>query len=459
MLTPLNESLAFPIFLEAPRVRDELSYRLRQQSLFGEFSRAALQTRDFQTILQRATELCARGLDARFAKVMEFLPDQERLMVRAGFGWTSDAVENLSLATDDGSPSGYAYRTGQTVISNHLDAETRFQMPRLLSDHGVKRAINVLIERGGHGATYFGVLEVDSPDPGHFDQADADFLSGFAGLLGIAIERQQSDARLQDALDHQGLLTREMSHRVKNSLASVVGLLRVQSRNTHSDEVRSALEEAGSRVQTIAEVHDHLWRGSRIGFIDLADFMNEFCSRLHGAAGANVLNCRADPMLLSADHAIPLGLLINELVTNAVKHAYPDGSGLIDISAREIAGCLHVEVSDHGVGLPQGFEIDQPRTSLGCKVITGLVRQLHGHLTVASNKPKGAHFLFELPILPEREPTRDGLRKQRNGSGPGSGLPAGASALVVAPTAEIDHAALFFCASPMAEIPLHPVSA
>lgn len=399
-----DENPTFPIFLDAPRGRDELCYRLRQQSLLGEFGRAALQTRNFQTILNRATELCVRGLDAPFASVMEYLPDKIRLMVRAGCGWMPGAIENISFATDDGSPAGYAYRTGQAIISNRLQSETRFQTPGLLADHGVERAINVLIAQGGRGDTAFGVLEVDSPDPGRFDQADADFLLGFAGLLGIAIERQRSDARLQQALEYQALLTREMSHRVKNSLSSVAGIIRVQSRNTASEEVRSALEEAGSRVATIAEVHDHLWRGSTIGFIDLADFLTEFCSRLQGAAGPHTISCHADPMLLSADHAIPLGLLINELVTNAVKHAYPGGSGAIDISAREIEGCLRVEVSDHGVGLPAGFNIDQPRTSLGFKVITGLVRQLQGRLTVASSMPTGARFLFELPILPERPP-------------------------------------------------------
>jgi two-component sensor histidine kinase len=414
MLTTSDESPEFPIYLDALRVRGELSYRLRQQSLLAEFSRAALQTRDLQGILQRATELCARGLDAPFAKAMEFIPEQKRLVVRAGFGWAPNAIENVSFAAEDDSPAGHAYRTGQTVVSNHLQSEARFQIPGLLADHGVKRAINVLIERGGHGERFFGVLEVDSPHPGRFDQADADFLSGFAGLLGIAIERQRSDARLQEALDYQALLTREMSHRVKNSLSSVVAIIRVQSRSTPSEDVRVALEEAGSRIATIAEVHDHLWRGSTIGFVDLAKFMIDFCSRLQGAAGAHVLNCRADPMLPSADHAIPLGLLVNELVTNAVKHAYPEGSGAIDISAREIEGCLNLEVSDQGVGLPEGFDIDQPRTSLGFKVIAGLVRQLHGQLTIASNEPTGARFLFELPILPERRNTPAASAHERN---------------------------------------------
>jgi GAF domain-containing protein len=239
-------------------VRDELPYRLRQQSLLGEFGRIAMQTRDFRNILQRATELCANGLEAHFAKVLEYQPDENRLMVRAGVGWASDTIDVVSLAADMGSPAGYAYQTGATVISNHLEAETRFRTPKLLAEHGVRRAINVLIEKGGDGQTFFGVLEVDSADPGQFDQADADFLAGFAGLLGVAIERQQADAGLQEALEHQALLTREMSHRVKNSLTSVVGLLRVQARSALSQDVKNALEDASLRVATIAQVHDHL---------------------------------------------------------------------------------------------------------------------------------------------------------------------------------------------------------
>ena len=296
-----QEPIQFPA---APILRDELPYRLRQQSLLGEFGRIAMQTRDFRRILQRATELCAQGLQARFAKVLEYEPDQKRLVVRAGVGWAPDTIDIVSVAADLGSPAGYAYQTGESVISNHLEAETRFRTPQLLADHGVRRAVNVLIEKGGEGKAYFGVLEVDSADPGQFDQGDADFLAGFAGLLGIAIERQQADAKLQEALEHQALLTREMSHRVKNSLTSVVGL-RVQARSAQSQDVKNALQDASLRVATIAQVHDHLWRGSRIGFIDLVDFMTELCKKLKGNTDGHTLHCRADPMLLSADHAIP----------------------------------------------------------------------------------------------------------------------------------------------------------
>jgi two-component system, sensor histidine kinase PdtaS len=393
---PGKESTSAPA-VATDVTRQELPYRLRQQSLLGEFGRSALQTRDIGQILQRATELCAQGLDTRFAKVLEYQPDDDRLLVRAGVGWALGTVGRISLGLDLESPAGYAFQTGQMVISNHLQEETRFRTPKLLTDHGIRRAINVLIARGGEGHLPFGVLEVDSPEPGQFDVADADFLAGFAGLLGIAIERQHADADLRQVLDHQAMLTREMSHRVKNSLASVVGLLRVQSRGAQSEEVRNALKDAASRITTIAQVHDHLWRSNKIGFVDIADFAGELCGKLQETISHKVV-CSFGHLMISADKAIPLGLLINELVTNSAKHAYPDGSGEIQVSGERRDADLHVEVSDRGIGLPKDFDIDEPRASLGFKVIKSLIAQLGGRMAVASNTPKGVTVQLDMPL-------------------------------------------------------------
>jgi two-component sensor histidine kinase len=394
---PVSQSSAFDARLER---QDELPYRRRQQALLREFGTAALQTRDFGHILQQATELSARGLRCSYAKVLEFLPNEKRLIVRAGIGWPTETIDKVSLGADIESPAGFAFHTGQSVISNHLQGDTRFRTPKLLAQHGIKRAINVLIRRGGEGNTPFGVLEADSADPGQFDDADADFLAGFAGLLGIAIERQHADAELQRALDHEVLLTREMSHRVKNSLTSVVGLLRVQARGSESPDVRNALENAAMRVASIAQVHDHLWRGSKVGFVDLSDFVGHLCKNLQNSAPEHTLQCHSDPVTLSADKAIPLGLLVNELVTNAVKYAYVDGPGVIRVDAREIDGHLLVEISDEGLGLPEGFDINQPRKSLGFRVINGLVKQLMGELKISNNMPRGALFTVKFPIDP-----------------------------------------------------------
>jgi GAF domain-containing protein len=114
------------------------------------------------------------------AKVLEYMPDDKRLLIRAGVGWQAGTIDHVSLGADVESPAGYAFHTGKIVISNHLQEETRFRTPQFLADHGIRRAVNVLIARGGEGHLPFGVLEADSADPGQFDPADADFLAGFA---------------------------------------------------------------------------------------------------------------------------------------------------------------------------------------------------------------------------------------------------------------------------------------
>src|SRR6202051_309728 len=103
-------------------------------------------------------------------------------------------------------------------------------------------------------------------------------------------------------------------------------------------------------------------------------------------------------MMISVQKVIPLGLLINELVTNAAKHAYPDGAGEIRVTGEPRGGELHVEVSDQGSGLPMDFDIDQRRASLGFKVIKSLLGQLDGRIAVSSNQPKGAAIQLDVPL-------------------------------------------------------------
>jgi len=390
-------------------VAEELAYRLRQQQLTAEYGHFALRTHDTAALLQEATRVCALGLQSEFCKAMEYLPDERQFIVRAGVGWKPGVVGYARAGADLESPAGYAFRTGEPVISNHLEEETRFRTPAILVEHGVKRAINVLVQGEG---TRFGVLEVDSPTEGRFTEADLAFMQGFANLLGVAIERQRaeealhasqaetraSETLLQGALAHQEVLTREISHRVKNSLSIVAGLLSMQGRAAADPDLRQALDDARARVQTIASVHDRLWRTDEIHAVSLAEFMGDLCEHLRSSARpGQTLTCDFAAVSVATDQAVPLGLLANELVTNAFKYAYPAGEGdvLLAIHGAE-TGQLRLTVRDRGIGLPPDLDAAKSK-SLGMKLIATLGRQLGGHPEWRNADPGTVFILDFLP--------------------------------------------------------------
>lgn len=377
---------------------EELTYRLRQQQLAAEFGLFALKTHDVQALLQEATRVCGEGMQVKLCKVMQYQPTQGDFLLQAGVGWKPGYVGVARAGADLDSPAGYAFQTGEPVISNHLQEETRFRTPRILAEHGVQRAINVLLRSGGEK---FGVLEVDSSTGGRFTEADLAFMQGFANLLGVAIERQHSeealrtsDAQLRQALEHQGVLTKEISHRVKNSLTIVAGLLRMQARGSGNDEVRQALADAQTRVQTIAAVHDRLWRADEVHSIDLAEFLGSLCAQFAASAPANAVSYDIASVMISTEDAVPLGLLANELVTNAIKYASPKGESGVRLTVRilEQQG-LRLEVRDHGPGLPAEFDVAKSG-SLGMKLIARLGRQLGGKPEWQNADP-GTRFVLE----------------------------------------------------------------
>lgn len=374
-----------------------LAFRLRQQALLSDFGVETLRASELLPLLQRATELCAEGMEVQFCKALEYKPDQDMFVVCAGVGWGEDVVGKAIIGADLASPAGYALKTGKAVISNHLQNESRFRTPQLMAKRGIKRAINVVIaNRDGH----YGVLEIDDTSEGAFEEADIAFMQGLANLVGGAIERQRSEARLKAALDRQDLLSREMSHRVKNSLAVVAGFLGLQARASDNAEVKRALADARTRVEAVAAVHDQLWRQPSLEAIDVADFLVSLCAKLQENAPRHPIRCRAAPVTVPADLAIPLGLFVSELVTNSIKYAYADGQGEIRVTAVADEGGLMLGVADDGVGLPAGLDISAPRSaSLGMRIVHSLANQLGGPLSVAP-EVQGAHF--SLPVLVAR---------------------------------------------------------
>ena len=374
-----------PPSADAPQrsLEDELRYRLVQQSLLARFGELALRERDRQALLDVTCALCAEGLETTFAKVLVYSEARDRLVLLAGVGWRGDVEGRASLGVELDSPAGFAFQTGKPLISNHLENEQQFKTPKLLADHGIRRAINVLIRPEVDGDP-FGVLEVDSPDEGRFDARDALFLDAFAAAVGAALARQSTEARLVEAIEHQALLTREVSHRVKNSLTLISSLLTMQARGVTSEEARAALTDAGARILAIGKVHDQLWRSADVQAVMLSDFLCSLTDVLAEGSPLHQVTCDADAVPIPADIAIPLGLIVNEMVTNALKYAYGEAGGAVAVEGRVQDGQIVVTITDRGCG----FDLEAARShrSLGLRVVDSLVRQIDGRL---ENNPQG----------------------------------------------------------------------
>ena len=221
-----------------------LRQRIRQQELLAQLGVLALQRTSFVGMLNQTARMTAEGLGAEYCKVMEYMAAENRLLVRAGVGWDEGVVGTASVGADLASPAGYALRTGKPVISNHLENEQRFRTPDLLVEHGIRRAMNVILQGDG---SPFGVLEVDSESEGEFTEHDIAFLQGAANILGMAIEQQQYQRKLQAALDRHQVLLKEVNHRVKNSLQVVSAMLQFQANATGDHALSESLNEAPER--------------------------------------------------------------------------------------------------------------------------------------------------------------------------------------------------------------------
>jgi two-component sensor histidine kinase len=373
-----------------------LRLRTRQQEILAELGVLALQGTKFFDLLSHTARLTAIGLGAEYSKVLEYLPAENRLLVRAGVGWEESVVGHASVGADLASPAGYALRTGKPVISNHLENEERFRTPELLVEHGIRRAMNVILQGDG---TPFGVLEVDSRSEGEFSEHDVAFLQGAANILGMAIEQQQYQQKLKAALDRHQVLLKEVNHRVKNSLQVVASMLHLQANAVGDPELSDRLNEASSRISTVGRAYERLAYDTDHEKIGLVAYIREVLDDLKVAVEPCQLLLEApEEIPFAADRAILVALIINELVLNAAKHAYPDCSGKT-ISVRVVQSektTVLVSVSDEGVGLPAGFDPSKSKR-LGTRLVTALSRQLDAVLTHPV-LPHGTNFTLLVPL-------------------------------------------------------------
>lgn len=184
------------------------------------------------------------------------------------------------------------------------------------------------------------------------------------------------------SLAEKEVLLREIHHRVKNNLQIISSLLQKQARLSGDENFRRFVRDGQDRIQSMALIHQKLYRSTELEGIDVRAYLEELgahISRSQGSGAEGIaLNLRADDTQLDIDTAVPLGLILNELITNAFKYAFPDGrEGSIIVEFSRRAGKALLRVSDNGVGLPEGW-VPRQSDTLGVNLVTGLVQQLGG---------------------------------------------------------------------------------
>jgi len=258
-----------------------------------------------------------------------------------------------------------------------------------------------VVETGNpaHFETYFEPMDkyfnisVFSPSKGTFATVFEDITS-----------RKKAEEKIKKSLEEKEVLLREIHHRVKNNMQILSSLLNLQIHYEDSDETIGVLKDSQGRVKSMAMIHEKLYQSSNFSNINFKEYLERLISGIfysyeitNGNIGSEI---DIDDVNLSIDTAIPLGLIINELVTNSVKYAFPQGEGTISIKLKSLPEQMELIVADDGTGLPENIDIHNPKT-LGLQLVKSLIEQLDGNIRV--DNCNGTEFRITFKELKYKE--------------------------------------------------------
>jgi len=204
-----------------------------------------------------------------------------------------------------------------------------------------------------------------------------------------ARQLEESQDQLENSLKEKEVLIREVHHRVKNNMAIIAALNNMQMKMTDDDEARKMLSESNTRIRSMALVHEKLYQHDDLANVDVKSYFESLVAFIGESFGVDqnqiVLNVIIGVDSLSLDAIIPCGLIINELVSNAIKYAFiGKAEGRVDMGLKKVNGSIVLSVSDNGCGMPEGFDHENSNT-LGYTLVDALVLQLEGKMELTNS--------------------------------------------------------------------------
>ncbi len=250
------------------------------------------------------------------------------------------------------------------------------------------------------GTRLLGVMAIFGSRP--FAEAELDKVAAVSVSIALSVERKRSEEELRAALTEKTTLLQEVHHRVKNNLQVICSLLAMQIECAPDGTSAGPLNDAHARVLAVSLIHEQIYQAESLADLDFGDYVRRLADRVFLAYCVNpsrvTMAVDVAPIHVAVDRAIPCGLILNEFLSNSLKHAFKDGrQGTIRIWLhRTEDNWVELEVSDNGVGFAADFRWDEGR-SLGLKIVKTLVNQLRGELTVSGDG--GGRFRLRWPLL------------------------------------------------------------
>ncbi len=351
---------------------------MKRQRMLADFGEFSLRSDDLQEVLTEVCRLISQVLDTPLAKVIEIENSGGTALVTAGIGWPDGIVGNARLQLCDRSSETYAIKQGEPLVTQNIHEEERFEFPEFMKEAGVVALVNVPIFLPG--GEPFGLLQVDDTRPREFDGDDIQFLRTCGTILGPVIDRLHKAPSLREALERNQKLMSELQHRVKNNIATIAALIRLRQRATGSDAARAELRLVGDRVDTLRLVHQRLYETGGIDRVDLGAYLRELLENLvhmqEDTEHAVNSDIEVEAVEFAVDKATPLGLIVNEFVTNSFKYAFRDRGGTICLRLERQDGHVTVTLADDGPGLPGEDDPASSDTGTGIKLIEALAGQI-----------------------------------------------------------------------------------